>query len=172
MLPVMTADRQATIVTFDADHCIATYNGTFVQIWRASTTSRAVSGLRSAARAHAARWPGPISAVILIEQAASLPDGDMRKQVAAFWSDLGARLLCTAVVQEGDGFRAAAVRGLMTGLMLLSRPTSPYKIFRTIGEASAWVVPQLEKAGERGSSDLAKTLEALRQRTHGRAPTS
>ena len=48
---------------------------------------------------------------------------------------------------EGDGFVAASIRALLTGVALAIRAPYPNKVFRTVDEALPWVEEQLRKAG-------------------------
>lgn len=58
---------------------------------------------------------------------------------------------CAAVVCEGTGFRATAVRSIVTALHMASRATHPTKVFDSVGAAATWLhgkqgAPQLSAA--------------------------
>jgi hypothetical protein len=52
-------------------------------------------------------------------------------------------VLGTAVVVEGTGFKAAAVRAVVAGLRLVTRTSFPRRAFDTVGPASQWIYGDL-----------------------------
>ena len=49
------------------------------------------------------------------------------------------RIRMSAVVHEGAGFRAAAVRSVVTGIAMLSKVPFPHHIFATVEQAAKWL---------------------------------
>ncbi|MEK7705362.1 MAG: hypothetical protein AAB426_10415, partial [Myxococcota bacterium] len=82
----------------------------------------------------------------LIEQSAPMPSAEARAAVAKGLADPQIGTRCSAVVFEGEGFRSAAVRSVVSGLTLLAKPPYEHKIFANIGEASIWLAATAKDA--------------------------
>jgi hypothetical protein len=88
-----------------------------------------------------------------------LPDGPVRDQLTRDVKAVQAQIGFVATVIEGDGFGAAALRGAVTGMTLVLRPSYPTKVFANIQEAAELVV---RGAGLR-PSEVAIAVAKLRQ---------
>jgi hypothetical protein len=130
-------EAQLKIVT--PDYCIATWNAILILIWRAETTLDAVVAVRRELDALGRVFPSGIGLLTIVEQAAPVPPGEVRSALARVLADYGASIRHSAVVHEGSGFRAAAIRGVVTGLTMLARPPYPHKVFAAIEEGCAWL---------------------------------
>lgn len=74
---------------------------------------------------------------------------------------------CAALVFEGTGFRAAAVRGVVTVLNTLARQAYPYKSFGTVDAGATWVASMHNdgKGGTIRAADLISVVAPLRTAT-------
>jgi stage II sporulation SpoAA-like protein len=68
-------------------------------------------------------------------------DADGRKAVADLSTRYTHHITGTAVVCEGTGFRATAIRSIVTAVRMASRASHPQKVFATVEEAVAWLAP-------------------------------
>jgi hypothetical protein len=152
-----------TIVTRDANHCVAVFGGTFIQIWRLATTYDAACRVRSAARALGTRRSGPLSSFIIIEAACQVPDSASRAVLAFVLKDLGPRCIASAFTYEGDGFRAAAVRAVLTGMTLINPPAMPHLVFQKVSDAGLWVRRIHAEAGDPAADSLPDAITQLRR---------
>ena len=75
--------------------------------------------------------------VTIVEQGAPLPSTQARTVTAEILRTAPIRL--SAMVFEGQGFGAAAVRGVITGIGLLARTPYPHRTFATVTEAVSWI---------------------------------
>jgi hypothetical protein len=66
----------------------------------------------------------------------------------------GNDIACSAVAFEGSGFRAAFVRGVVTGLTILARHPFPNRIFAGVPEASSWLRSQMPRATSSFTTDF------------------
>ena len=128
----------ATIQAVDPNFCIASWRQVFAVIWRHETTMAGVLALRSTFSAFVATNPA-VRLLTIVEARAPLPTAQVRQGLADFLGQQGAHIKRSAVVFEGEGFRAAAVRGVVTGLTMLARPPYPHKIFGKLSDASVWL---------------------------------
>jgi hypothetical protein len=78
----------------------------------------------------------------------------------------GDKLAGCACVIEGNGFRAAITRTVLTGIVLLVRTPSPITFYESVSSATVWMQ---KRAGRSDLSGLASQLEQLRAAmAHGR----
>ena len=68
----------------------------------------------------------------VVEEDAPMPPYEAREVVAVFLRNGAGRIRMSAVVHEGAGFRAAAVRSVVTGIAMLSKVPFPHHIFATV----------------------------------------
>ena len=95
-----------------------------------------------------------------------MPSSEVRTALARFMTE-GARVIrSSAVAFEGAGFRAAAVRGVVTGLTMLARQPYPHKVFATMTDAAQWLTGSLAQTAHvpLDSRELLGALEELRER--------
>lgn len=137
-MPGFTVDPAPVVVSIGPDHAVATWKGFLIQIWRHGTTLDAAKKVRGAAARLAVEQKGPIATLVVVEPGASLPDRDARAQLAGMVSDQRVRMAGAAMVHEGEGFRAAAVRAVVTGLMTMARNPFPHHVTATVAEACTW----------------------------------
>jgi hypothetical protein len=57
-----------------------------------------------------------------------MPPSPVRQAVADFLAEGSTFIKCSAVLMEGAGFRAAAVRSVVTGLTMLARQAYPHRV--------------------------------------------
>ncbi len=130
-------DWSPKLVHAEPDYALGSLGPVYVVIWRNETT---LAGARHLASGFAEfRTPGKAHGLVtIIEQGAPLPPAEPRDIIASFLKAASEHLVVSAVVFEGEGFRGAAVRGVVTGLTMLARQSYPHRVFATIDEASSW----------------------------------
>ncbi|HWL86011.1 MAG TPA: hypothetical protein VNO21_09425 [Polyangiaceae bacterium] len=79
--------------------------------------------------------------VVILGAGVPPPDADVRKIVAAQVSHLAGRIAGIANVVEGEGFRGAAARAMLTGMALVMRPAYPHKTVATVEDAAVFLAP-------------------------------
>ena len=68
-----------------------------------------------------------------------VPSAAARAELARTFEILGDTIACSALVFEGDGFRAAAVRAIATTISQVSRSPFPHRVFSSIEKAGEWM---------------------------------
>jgi hypothetical protein len=133
---------------------------TCVLRWRKSVNETRFQLQREAIEHVAARYPGEAGILCIIEPTSEPPPQELREAAASLLTRLGPQLRAVAFVVEGSGFRAAMIRGVLSGIELLRRSTYPTRYFADVGRAAAWV------ASETGGQSLllADTAHRLRER--------
>jgi hypothetical protein len=154
----------AKLLASEADYFAAAWGGLLVMTWRVNTTAHAVSVMRSVFWPIMAAHPTGTAMLTIVEVNAPMPDLPAREAVAGFMRDVGASVRASALVSEGAGFRAAAVRGVVTGLTMLARQPYPHKVFATVDDAGRWLVPLMPpgSAPRPGADALVSAIANLR----------
>lgn len=115
------------IVTNTHDYALALLNEIVAIIWRHETTLAGIQSSNKLVAEVARHHPKGIALLTVISEVAPMPSSEARKALADLMCTH--RLIrCSAVIMEGTGFRAAAVRSVVTGLALLSHHEYPHRI--------------------------------------------
>ena len=138
------------------NHVVATWKSIVAIVWRGETTLEAVATLRAACGELANAQPQGIGVLTIVGPNAPLPAHAARKAIAKVLAEGSALIKCSALVIEGSGFRASAVRSVVTGLTLLAKQPFPHQVC-TVEEAAGLFSQYLQ-----GPSGRALTQSALR----------
>jgi hypothetical protein len=153
-------------ITFEDEGCrVATYRSLVVSAWRSTpTVPRLAAVVRAAEKL---RWmPPPAGAfsVVAAHPRLKLEVSDVvrRGAIGNLQYYKGADI-SSAFTIEGDGFAAAAMRSIVTGIFLAARPTYPIQVFPTRAQAAAWLVPRTQNPRVPGfdAAALLDVVEAL-----------
>ena len=134
----------------------------FVALWRGAVIRESFdvqsAGLTEVVRAH----PAGAAFLCVIEVTSKAPNDELRRASIEMVEAHGPRLRCLAVVIEGEGFRAAVNRGVITGLILFARHIHcPVSVFSDVRDAAAWMQKHLALPPV---EDVAAAVEAVRAR--------
>ncbi len=132
----------------------------FVVVYTGAVCDASVRRIEAAFDAFRARARRPFGLYTVVEEQAPLPPASVRDGLARFLANAGTDVEASALVQEGSGFRAAAVRSVAVGLSLVARQPYPHKVFSTVAEASQWLVRSF--AGVR-PDELSDAVAAIRR---------
>lgn len=116
------------IVALSHDYALASWQQIFAVIWRRETTMQGASHLRAGCTEFAMHHPRGIGLLTIVEARAPMPPSEPRNEIASFLHDASSFIKCSAVVYEGTGFRAAAVRSVVTGLTMMARQAYPHRV--------------------------------------------
>lgn len=152
----------------DANCSVVTHGSCFIVIWHNDTELSAVRRLSEIFRGFIDQQPSKVTFLTIVDAGAPVPSSEARTALASFMSQAGERIGASAVIFEGSGFRAAAVRSVVTGLTMLARQGYPHKVFATLTEGIMWInatmravhAPELALAASfaTGISELRGTL--------------
>jgi hypothetical protein len=141
----MTASDGAEVVGVRVLHCadglaLAEVGGHFVAIWRSGVTKPLFEWQRHCLVESLQRHPKGAAFMCVIEPTCKPPDDELRRASADMIAENENRLRCVAVVIEGDGFRAAIARSVLSGMVLLfPNRRVPVSYFSTVRDATEWV---------------------------------
>ena len=121
------AMSNARIIHHDDDLSTAVWRDVFVSIWHRNTTVEGVGVCERSVAEIRKDLPRGCSSISIIEPGAPMPTAKAREALSAFLRNVGDVVNQSAVVYEGAGFRAAAVRSVVTGITLMSKQPFPHK---------------------------------------------
>ncbi len=131
--------RSATIYQHDDQHVVGSWKNLLFTIFRGRTTLAAIHNSRQARDQLAAFHRAGISMLVVVESHSAMPTADVRKALQEALEGGAGTTLLSAVVHEGTGFQASAIRSVVTGLNMLTRLPYPHRIFATVGDAAVWI---------------------------------
>jgi hypothetical protein len=152
-------------IHIDRDHVVGTWRNMLICVWRHQTEERAILNLRPVIDALKAANPTGIGMLTVVEPDADMPSAGARRELPLLLKQVAKGVACSALVFEGVGFRAAAIRALTTTFNMLAAQPFPHKVFSSIGAAETMYLELLPMSanGERlARGELEGTVSAFR----------
>jgi hypothetical protein len=145
---------------------VATWREVFAATWHTAGAAADVRGANAVQRAFSQRLGRDermITLSIVGPGASVLLDGDVRREVEAGTREFTPRLKAAAVVIAATGFSAAAIRSIVSAIVLLNRPAYPTRVFDGEDAACKWAATFLTRAPASPvyESDLREALHAI-----------
>lgn len=151
----------AQVIKVDTNHCLGSCGPVLVLVWRRESTRSAVMDAMRAVQALRALHPGGLGIIVVVEPTAAPPSGEIRRALAETLGSLGPVVKRSALVHEGTGFRAAAVRAVVTGLSAIAQQPYPHQVFDSVDLAATWVMQGLPREAT-SAEELREAIGALR----------
>jgi hypothetical protein len=105
-----------------------------------------------------ARVQPRIAMLSVVGSDCTVPEARVRNRITSEVKSIQKQLIASATVIEGSGFRAAALRGAVTGMTLLLRASYPAKTFATVYDAAGF----LAEIATLDANDIMNAVEQLR----------
>jgi len=122
----------------DRDMACAFRDDLFMLLWRDRTTIEGVQILSHHIESYAKERGRGLAIITIIEPGARMPASGTREPMAKLMRRLGAKFVISGVAFEGDGFLAAGIRGVVTGLTLLAQQPYPHRVWKNVREVGEW----------------------------------
>lgn len=142
----------------NADYALAVVRPVLIQLWERGTPEEGARRACEIADTLASSAHPRTASLVIVPEDAALPSPEARRHLSDLPTRLG-RGAGVALVREGAGFRSAAVRAVMTGIMMVARDAVPHDVFSTTDQGIAWV---LRKLSPPSPIDLAGAVAELR----------
>jgi hypothetical protein len=157
------------LIEIDEDHAKARAFNMLFMVWRRRTLADAYGKSIPLARELLSKYPEGIGISQVVEVDAVPPDSDART-LFSYLSRLDG-LVHLAVTHDGVGFKAAAVRAIMTGVQALARPKCKLVVVADVDTAAQWHAAEQALLGRRESAEqIASIIRAVRQIHRERYP--
>jgi hypothetical protein len=158
------------VIDCDGDHASGTaFNMLFV-VWRHRTLERAFRRCIVSALELGRRYPEGIGVSHYVESESLPPDADVR---TAFVDIL--RIGCIrhySVTYDAKGFKAAAIRGVVSAATRLARPKFPHSVHVALAAAARWhAEQQAALMRPEQASQIEQAAQELRRIQRERFPT-
>ena len=124
---MLVLDVPPRVIDESDHHVIGTWRRIVFTIWRRETTTRGIRGMQEAVRG--ARADGGLLAMTVVTDQAPMPPSEVRDQLARAMASFEGDVVSSALVFEGTGFRAAAVRSVVSGISLVRKMPYPHRVF-------------------------------------------
>lgn len=134
-------------VTHNADGLLMGMIGPIcLALWQSKPTPERFAIQRAQLHAAVAREPGKLAFMCVVSAQADPPEERERKASADMITSRGAKLRGVACVIEGDGFRAAITRTVLSGIVLVIRSPVPIKLFDSVLHAAPFLARSLNRS--------------------------
>jgi len=121
------------------DSVFALWDRVALALWRGNTTAGAVRRGSEILAEHAAAWGSRVWLLTVVEENVPLPALEARMELVSLLKNANGLVERSALVFEGEGFRAASVRAVVAGVSLFSRPEYPHRVFGSVGAAARFL---------------------------------
>lgn len=156
--PAMETPRLEVFKHTDT-YALGLFGPVLIQLWQVGTPLDGATFAREAAQRLAASDAPKTASLVIVPRESTVPERDARDQLAQLPDDL-ARGAGLAMVHEGTGFRASAVRAILLGMMRLARSRVPHEVVATVPEGVSWLCQRVEIPG--GARALNVAVRELR----------
>jgi hypothetical protein len=140
-------------------------NGVVFEVWRGSARGQHFRDLGKKHIDYALTQPDKKAALFSVVQMSSFPnfDGEARKELEARTQKTKPYVRASVVILPSNGFAASVVRGILMGLMRLTRDNVPTEVFSSSDEGCTWLAPRLPAVGGRAvvASELLDALKLV-----------
>jgi len=109
-----------------------------VHAWRGQMTDTIAERFVQINEGVILQHPEGISFVSWIQEGAPLPSSGARRIVSEVMGEYSESIACVAVIMEGSGFWASAMRSAVTGIGLLAKGDFIMRSHRSVAEMTVW----------------------------------
>jgi hypothetical protein len=130
---------EVSVVAVDKDHVLATFRHVVVCVWLKETRASAVDAASDKLAELASSFGHRVAIIQVVERGAGNLNRDTRAALAALLKRGRDYIRASAVVYDGEGFRSAAVRMIVSGLVQLNNPGFAHQVFADVPSAAKLV---------------------------------
>lgn len=154
--------NELEVVAVDSDHIKGVAFNIAFMVWRRRTMVGPYRDGIALVSSLAAKHPGGVGVMHVVETDASPPDSDARKAFTDFLKQPAIKHF--SVTHEGTGFKAASVRAIVSGVHALARPGFEHSVHSSVAEASRWAAAQNAAIGRRDEwQSIERVMQTLRR---------
>jgi hypothetical protein len=124
---------------------ISTYQNHVITVWRQPATLEALRELREVERRLLRINPKGVSGITVMEPSSfdRMMGAAEREEASSMAKEFNDRTLAGTYIFEGEGFRAAMARAVVSGILLVSRARYPHKVFPSVEDGLSWLGSKL-----------------------------
>src|SRR5262245_50579823 len=125
---------------------VGVYDTVSVAVWNSRPTLPLFEIQSRELRAVVARHPGSALFLCIVAEKAEPPSQDIRDASAKMVTGHGKNLAACACVIEGEGFRSAITRTVLSGIAFVVRTPGPSAFFETTSAACEWLAARARRS--------------------------
>ncbi len=118
--------------------CVGAFGSIAIAVWDETPTFEQAK-LVTSILTRMSRTHEEFALVAVVGRNCSIPDGPIRELIIDEMRRCGTQIRALANVVESEGFAAAAVRAVVTGMAVILRPAHQVKTFTTIADATLFL---------------------------------
>ncbi|HMI85589.1 MAG TPA: hypothetical protein VK550_15940 [Polyangiaceae bacterium] len=161
------------LLEVDVNHAKATAFNMLFTLWCKETQVSAYIRTSAALKKLAAAFPGGVGVLQTVERDAQPPNAAARTVFNDFLTLAGTCVAHYSTVHEGSGFKAAAVRAVVSSVYLVARPKFEHAVFSSVSQSAAWHAERQRLLGrDETAEQIAGVVRKLREIYHARANPS
>lgn len=170
-MTTLPGDEPAETFGVDPNYACGAWRSFYFVLWRHLTELPACQLIHKTMYEFGPKHPLGIGVLTVVEAHAPMPPAASRSEMAATLRG-GSFIRASAVAFEGEGFRAAAVRGVITGLTAMARQPFPHKVFARVGDAVLFLGDQLHDGPAKGirGTQVMRVFEDWREKLNREVP--
>jgi len=132
-------DAPLRVLSLNASHLVAVRGPLVIASWRRAMDLDATRIAHSTLRDLGKRYAGEAVCLVMIRASVPPPGDDVRRELVAMVRSGAGVLRGAAVIAQGSAFVGALVRSVVSGMVMIVRPTFPMKVFGATLDAASWV---------------------------------
>jgi hypothetical protein len=155
-------------VVHEDAHCTAgTFQNVGIVIWRDDTEAASVRIVGQMLGRLSSQFPAGIGLMQLVGEGHPPLRAESRAELNRVLRSGATSIRCSTLVFEGQGFKAAAVRGIAAGLVMLKRVPFPHQVVNLQTAVDMQIAHIPPGAPRFDRAELNFAIEALRARLQG-----
>ncbi len=136
----MDATSELTILDSEPEAFLfSAWQNVTIIVWLRQATGADVARLTKVTESVVAAYPQGISNIHLIARGAAIPTPDARDGFVALMKTIERQLACVAVVLEGRGVVASALRNAIVGIRMLAPRTCAFRMHGNVEDVVRWL---------------------------------
>jgi len=158
----MTALTRAQTYFVDDDQCCALIGPVMVVVARQEPSREIAQMADACVTALERKYRGKLALMIVIKSEVSPPSEEARVRIKDAMRTCERAIAVGAIVVEGHGFIATAMRSALSMMLFVVRPKFPVRVFNLVDEGASHVCAALDRDADLTGAALAQAVRELR----------
>lgn len=155
------------LISQGPDHALGSWGDHIIGVWDGALAVNSVKTWRAHVQTRVKANPGKTVYVSYERAGFRMPSDAVRDVVIDTFRSTDGALAACAVILPTSGFASAAVRALVSGLVLASRMKTPLQCLATIADTHTWVERVAPQASWPSAADLRAAIGSLEESVRG-----
>jgi hypothetical protein len=162
VLAPMSALTRAQTYFVDEDQCCALVGPVMVVIARQEPSREIAKMADSCVTALERKYRGKLALMVVIKSEVNPPSEEARVRIKDAMRTCERAITVGAIVVEGHGFVATAMRSALSMMLFVVRPKFPVKVFNLVDDGASHVCAGLDRDADLTGATLSQAVRELR----------